>query len=128
MQNETSEMLAALHAFGKKMGLGEPFVCSDYPIVRLSSHELVIDFLYGPPEFHIEMALRDPVRPDGRAVSLGDLFSVPSVRQWAESHRLTSATGKPSITYELEWHCKLLVDTCGELFTSPAEFLQRYRK
>ena len=129
MKAETEELLTSLTAVANKWGVAKPSLCSDYPVesaVRLTKGVLDIDFLYGPPEFRVEFALRDKTEPDRRAVGLGDLFKDPAVRNWFETHRSKASAqtveGRHAIASQVQLLCQLIEETCAELFTNPKAF------
>jgi hypothetical protein len=135
MKPETKELLTALTGVATRWGLAKPSVCSDYPIesaARLTKGVLEIDFLYGPPEFHVEFALRDKTASNQHAVGLGDLFGDTSIRQWCEAHSprasITIVDNRRTITEQVNWYCHLLEETCGPLFTDPSSFMAKFRK
>jgi hypothetical protein len=83
---------------------------------------MTIDFLYGPPEFHVEMFLAHHRYPRSR-VGLPELIQYPPVRAWMTSHRFQPPT---SIASEVRYFGELLLGSCTEAFTAADSFFARF--
>lgn len=99
---------------------------SPFAAAHLANSCLTIEFLYGPPDFHVEMFLSHHRRPNSR-LSLSKLIEYPPVRAWLEArpsghepHRATR------IESEVDEYGELLSGPCAEVFTAPERFFSRF--
>jgi hypothetical protein len=96
----------------------------EFPIAstRLTDGCITIEFLYGPPEFHVEMFLSHNRHPDLR-LSLAELIRHRPIRAWMNSHCLQPPGG---IESEVSCFGELLLRPCAEAFTAPHSFFKRF--
>jgi hypothetical protein len=99
-------------------------IASESPIsaAQLTNGTLTIDFLYGPPEFHVEILLSKHHHPHAR-LGLSQLIQLPSIMEWATSHRLKPPA---TIVSEVRWLGDLLLGPCAEVFTDVDSFFARF--
>ena len=91
-------------------------------IVALTHGDLVIEFLYAPPEWHVELLLTYQPDPTIR-IGLPELVRDATIRDWMDSHRPTSPI---TIDAEIEWFTKLLLEPCADVLRQPAKFFARF--
>ena len=86
----------------------------------------MIEFLYGPSEFHVEMFLSHRRHPNSR-LSLSDLIQHPPIRAWMqESAANRQATSQNRIESEVGYFTEFLRGPCAEAFTAPDSFFNHF--
>ena len=122
----TRLMVDGLKDFAVEFNLPAPAICQPMPlaVVALSTNELIIEFLYGPSEFHVVLLVID--KEDQSRYGLAELYRIPSVKAWAMAH--IPKDGRTGIQMEMEWCCRFLREPCRKLFSDPKTFLSQCQK
>ncbi|MFO0962654.1 MAG: hypothetical protein U0625_07065 [Phycisphaerales bacterium] len=103
-------------------------LASESPIAaaHLTDGCLTIKFLYGPPEFHVEMFLSHRRCPNSW-LGLSKLIEYPPVRAWLEARPSGHETHRATrIESEVDQYGELLSGPCAEVFTAPERFFSRF--
>ncbi len=95
----------------------DPVLC-----VILENNHIQLRFLYGPPEFHIELALTDKSSNENDKYSLLDLAKVPRIMNWLKEYVADNQSTKPEA--EVNWLCSLLEEFGDELLCETKPLLQ----
>ena len=71
--------------------------------VYFNSTNVKVEFLFGPPEWHVDML----IYVSDKKYSLGDLLKIPVILEWVNNNRYKEENGK-NILAEILWFVDLL--------------------
>ena len=123
-------VMILLGNFAKEFNLQNPILRSSAPlyVIEITKPDMSIklDFLYGPPEFHLEMILvYNPNKMNEARYGLAELFRNISIKKWVYDQKFEPMdNGKALFEQEAEWYCKMLTETCKKAFENPADFFK----
>lgn len=122
---ESSEtLLSAASELGATLGLKSVAIASESPVAkaRLTNGSVTVDFLYGPPEFHVEIFLSHARFPN-RRLGLDRLVGHPPVLAWMTARRPQVPL---TIGSAMAYYGDFLRDPCSDLFNAPARFFAAF--
>jgi len=98
------------------------------PLLRiiLENNYIQLRFLYGPPEFHVELAFTDKSSKHKKEYSLGDLANIPRIMTWLKGYVADKRLS--DFEAEIDWLCQLLEEFGDELILEPKCLLQGLNK
>lgn len=71
--------------------------------VYYKRRDTVVEFIYGPSDWDVEMLITTPTRK----LALKDLLQIPAIADWFANNRYKSANGRNAAD-ELHWFVELL--------------------
>ena len=121
-------LLDATAVLAKALGFESVSLISESPIAatRVDAGDVLIDFLYGPSEFRVELVLSHRHYP-GRRLGLPELVQYSPIRAWMEARAANlRVTSQNPIETEMCYFTEFLQGPCAEAFAAPSSFFNRF--
>lgn len=92
--------------------------------IQFENNNIAIRLLYGPPEFHVELSIGNKTAQPTNRLSLGELYTHASVREWMQENMPKGSEGE-RIPIEVAWYFHFLTQFSTCIFKENRDFIKQ---